>query len=453
MSREEVPAGFQFPSEGAYATTMVRAVASLSADSIAGGDYQTHLLTPPVAAQVRALSATLEHASGLSLGQLAGAASSVAALASATSPAEIVRAVSGLVMGTLSMAASVLRTAGVSINTVPVLGQLIGALTLFISEVLASQARYKSYGDECQQRAVTNRDRFCAQLVASSMPKPTGEPAALNPSGLEPSDLFRPLAYQWLSGGRNYPANLSSIYLGTCGGEAGRLSLWTPERYRAVCKGLSVPPIKQTTQRKMWALVRALMSGARDPRPFGADVLVKSDGGRALLPILQDLINGERQRGTLPRRMLQAMSDRALEWTDYYIRCPELPAGEIGAGAMPTGGASCRGERIDLVGPFIAGLDQFDRAMRRAFLRGGVWTHEPAVDPRLVLAAKFRGVLVIPKEWYQTWVVVGEVRSWNGWLYSDPQTAGQLARALEPAGVIRFEVLDQDGLAIATRGA
>lgn len=399
---ESVPSGFAFASESQYAASLLQGVSSVAEDA-----WSTYadggLFTPPIAAQVGTIVATWEETTGISIGQLAELAGNVVALANADVPSEVVQATSDLVYGLVDIGISVAQAAGVAVealDAIPLLGDLIGLMTLFMVEVLKSSERYDAAQAQCQQRASLERDQFCRDLMRRSIPRSTGYRETTGVT-LDPTDLFRPLAYQWWRSGTaklvqqpgtfygqapkwqlvkpepEYPANAASLYLALCGGEAQDFSVWNGETYRAACKHLGVPIIPQATQRKMWTLIKALMAGARDPRPQPGKSIPKPDGGRAVMPILMDLVNNERHRGRITPELLARAQEEVFAWTSKTIKCKDLVKGEIAAGATPHGWGWCA-DRIDLVTSFWDGLNEYDIALRHNFVKGDAWTIGPA---------------------------------------------------------------------------
>lgn len=465
-----VPTGLTFPSERTYATQLVRAVGAVSTDaatitSATSHDPGASVLSLPVASHVRSLQAVLEKASGMPLGELLEVAGSVASLVTASTAGAIVRAVADVIVDAVQLASSVAEMAGASVTATPVLGQMLGAITALVSEVLDSQARYAGYQRQCEDRLAQQLDLWCGWMVEFSAPKPTGRQASV-----EPTDLFRQLAYTWLlkrrgaNGALVYPANVSTLYLGLCGGEAESLSLWSRASYRAFCERHDIPLIPQHVQRRMWSLIRALMAGARDPRSKGGPVRIdKPDGGRALMPILQDLCNQQRHRGALGRPLLIETVRHAMQWTDQYIECPDLPSGEIGAGGLPAAGGTCasRVER-SLVDGFVEGLRQYDTELRWAFVGpDGQWTTEKSTLGQRIAANASRSKIDLTQifgdrwmqqTWWQTWRYEPGKSApvWSGWFYGTSSTAQQLARALAAASALglRFEVRSQSGAAV-----
>lgn len=398
-SYEAVPPGFSFPSSDAYAGALVEGIGGIAGDVWTSVDAGG-ILTPPIAAGVGTVAAVFEELTGLGMDELVKLAASAYGLSQATSSAELLAGTYALIEGAVDLGIKAAVAGGAiaanAVQAVPILGQIIGAVMGFIVELMKSEARYDQAQEACMRRAAQDRDAACASLLRTSIPRATG------PNGLDPTDLFRPLAYEWhrrltsSPSSTAYPANATAMYVGLCGGEAQVLSMWSAEQYLEVCKQTKTPPIPQTTQRKMWGLIRALMMGARNPTPSGG-AIPKPDGGRALFPALQDIVNNERARGRVTPALLQRVAEAALDWTRLSISCKDLVKGEIAAGAVPWGWAWCV-DRIDLVTPFWRGLEEYDWRLRWQYAPDGHWQLAPRRPLRLsasALKAMSRGTLVL----------------------------------------------------------
>lgn len=315
------------------------------------------IVNPPVANLITGVQTTFESATNLKFNQLVRMADNIYSLTQAANPAQIFMAVNQLLTGTLDIAASLSKdvaTAVESFQSIPFFGTIMDTMLGFISDVLSSQARYSQHAAACQQRADQHLDRFCSELSRISTPRPTG------PSGQTPADMFRPLAVRYQKGSRQYPANVSTIYLLLCGEETQGFGFPRGHRFPQGTK-IQIP---RDTQRRMWRLIRGLMKQAKNPS-ITASFAELSDGddGYSLMPILQDIVYNEWMAGRISRPMLNYLSDYGLYWTDYYVECPDLSKGEIGAGAMPAGAGSCR-DRLNLASTFEQSIQKYKNQLR-----------------------------------------------------------------------------------------
>jgi hypothetical protein len=179
------------------------------------------------------------------------------------------------------------------------------------------------------------------------------------------------------------PLTAASMYVALCGDEAfGPMSSngGTPwDEMMAVYyrenPGDKHIRIHRSTQRRMWALIRGIMTATTNPL-LGAGPPFSVDGGQALMPPLQEIMRRLYEKSKLSTRegrggfLYEAVNDRFLKWVSdrigdawyRYIRCADLTEGDIAAGAMPAAGSNC-GLYVDLVGPFKSGLAAYERGL------------------------------------------------------------------------------------------
>lgn len=209
------------------------------------------------------------------------------------------------------------------------------------------------------------------------------KPGVFNPSDLGPDQY--PAAYEprWKMPWKlnAYPPGAPSLYLGLCGhvptfpGPYTHVAprdfalFWDRDEYAQFSRTIGgCEPIPEEVQRKMWTIVRALMTSVRDPRPAkegDANAVARpSDGGRALYPVLQDLVNNERHRGRVTPALLRGIQHRAL----YHTLRIEFCEVHADITAYATRWSSCflpaDNPRTNLVGPFWAGLDEYDNRLK-----------------------------------------------------------------------------------------
>lgn len=178
-----------------------------------------------------------------------------------------------------------------------------------------------------------------------------------------------------------YPAGAPALFLGLCGavptfpGPYTHVAprdfalFWARDEYELFSRTIGgCEPIPERVQARMWELVRALMLGARDPRADPHKIGRNPDGGRALYPVLQDIVNNERHRGHITPELLRGIQNRALYHTRRFEFCGVTFAGT----RLATKWTSCfeptERPRIDLAGPFWTAMDEYDA--RLAHLRG-----------------------------------------------------------------------------------
>lgn len=393
---ENVPSsGIKWPKEADHAGGIIDAVGSVVDVADTSFD-QGGIVNPPIMAQIGALQATLESTTGMSLGQLVGLARNISALTNATDTVQITTAVNQLVQGSLQIAVSVMKAVGVAtsaIQVVPILGQLVGIMMEVVAAAQAAQAQWRWAQDECQRRAEQQTLRLCQRRVSEA------RAVATEGSQPQPSDMFRPVFYA-MQRKTALPLTSISIYVMLCGGETrGQIAGMSRTEWRALVdampnKRIGIP---QSMQRKMWSLIKGIMRGSNYPQP-GSPVM--GDNGRALMPILQDMIwnlyrvgsSGPHQlpsRGSnygIDEAFLVEISKLITKKHGVYLECNDLhEKSGWASGSKPTGGETCR-SFVELSDPFIKGLrDYQNELMTTGLLRKDLtWNLNP---PRLTPGA------------------------------------------------------------------
>lgn len=347
------PGGIHWPTDAEYVAELSRALDAIE-PVLTVPVEQGGVFSPPLQSQASGLVATLEGASGLSVKQLVSLAHSAVALSQATSPPEIVAAVGDLMNGTLAVATDLMKAAGAATDALDAAswaGQAINSVFVLAQLVADSQARYAEYAALCQRRIDEQKNVQCEALADAADPTPTG------PVGqLRPADLFRPVGYA-LQRGRPLPLSVASMFVMLCGGETqGFGPLSRPAWQQLVAdyrnsSGKTNVGIAAASQRRMWSLIKGILAAMRPPGASPGS----GDGGRALMPLLLDIVGNEWFYGTakpqashgIDRGFCELLSRRIGGQYYDYIECPDLSAGEIGAGALPAGAASCA-ERVNL---------------------------------------------------------------------------------------------------------
>ena len=401
---ELVPDGassFQWSDYSTYSSKLITGVSAVShyVDLPPFESSPDSLLNPPLIADVIGLKGSLESLSGLSWSQLAGLALDVYALSQATSPAEIVQGIATIVTTTTDLVTTAAQAVGLAtsvVNVIPIIGQIVGAVLGAVATVLESQALVAQYGAACDKAMAGLLDYHCAKLVEWAKPSATG-------TSIMPSDLFRPLSYAIQLGkgpgvSREFPRlplNISALYVALCGPEAQLSDPIFPGEAHPVTFGqkrwnqlvasyraqtgkhhIGVPA---EVQRQMWALIEGVMSAAEppgltdNPQPIG-------DRGRALMPLLQDMVRnlwiagkvGGRGYG-IDRGFLVMLQDVILKSDhNYEDSCKKLIGEAPGAGQAKIVNASCLG-RVDLVSPFEASIIAYENQLDETFRPNGEW--------------------------------------------------------------------------------
>ncbi len=400
--------GVSWPKAPDNAAGIIQAVGSV-ADYANTSFDQGGAVNPPAMVQIAALQATLESTTGVSLSQLVSMAQSISALANATNTVQTVAAVTQLVNGALDIVVSVAGAAGAAASAtavVPVLGQLIGVITDVMVFFLKEAERYRQAVVNCQTDAEVKARAMCQRLLTQARPLPT---EGQQP---QPSDFFRPVFYA-IKERKPLPLTAASLYVMLCGGETqGEVVGLDRARWRQVVdeykkkSGNNRIGVPTAMQRKMWSLIKGIMSGVNYPQ-LGAPV--RGDNGRALMPILQDLSFNLYRVGApgpyqLPSRgqgfgiddgFMSVLSREVARQHYFSQTCPYEESPGLARGAQPEGAASCR-QFVDLGPSFIQGLRGYQNALQSSGLlrNDGTWnliTFKRVLTP----AAKKKAILLL----------------------------------------------------------
>lgn len=421
---EITPSGVQWPTNANYAQGMVQAVGQVSdATTISfdeGGDF-----SPPVMVQVVGLKATLESTTGMSLAQLQSLAGDITTLSHATSPTQIVSAISNLIHDSLAVFTSVADAAHAADTTIAAIGglsdafQFTGKWMTFVAGMFETMAKQEQ---GCDQYAHDLARQRCVALTQAD------RPVATSADGVTPADLFRILLY-WRQRKRSQdalPLNMSSLYFALCGGEVrtGR-QLFSREDWNRFVLGFQNQTGKKHisipvgVQRRMWALVDGILNQVVEPG-IRENILMVGDGGNSLYPILQDLtrnlyLAGKQKRGYgIDDEFLLALEHVILAHTAYAdVTCDcNVP--------IKTAGAQCSvSEDTDVPGkpnryfaffdcarlvqpgsvivePFLRSLSDFqDNILARFQNANGTWSLVPSgakINPSVIRGALTLGV-------------------------------------------------------------
>lgn len=373
--RDAIPSGFAFPTQGEYVQALVGALDQMLPAVGAKPGSTSDVLTPPVQVQVSGLVAALEspQGAGIPFRDLVGLAGDIAALTQATNPAQISHAVATLIDDGASIATDVAEAAGAAgdvLSTIPMIGRIVGMAVGFLLDGFYAEARYKQYAAECQQRIDTELNGYCSSLVSDATPFGTGA------EGVTPADMFRPVAYAWQKRERP-PLSPASVYVALCAKQtqgwltSSRSKIWLSPNNK----------IPASTQRKMWSLCKGIMTAIRDPH-LGA---APTDQGRALYPMLLDIILNEHRAGRLTEAAMREQADAVAAAYRIEKDCPDLSSGEAWAGAMPYGAGSCS-DRVDLFTPVYQTLVRYEAMMIDEFQEppgSGHWTARPKTKLQL----------------------------------------------------------------------
>lgn len=378
------PPGFQFPDARAQAGGLITGLAAVRADA-AG-------LLPPVERMTRDLVSVVEKQAGVQLGKLVGVAGDVQALASGDA-VKVVGAVSSLIRTgeqVISQTAGAVKMSAESVQAIPIIGTMIGAVLGAVSAAFQAQAAWEEQKRSCDKGVQEKANAGCAaQVEAASAVRSRSNPT--------PSDVFRPLAYALYDGEKfaartrdrliaegktagddhwvaiampdadkplGIPISVASIYYLLCGPEARykvprrpsvrrRAAMGSAEVAVEVRSGIEpTTNIPKATRARMWVLIQGILAQVEDP--LGPPTA--SDGGLSLFAALQSIVLAEYQAGRLTQKNIEAIATSLLSTHRYALYCGGVPYPV--AEAAYTATATCAG-RVSLARAFLDGLTDF----------------------------------------------------------------------------------------------
>jgi hypothetical protein len=311
---ELIPSGVRWPNETDYLIGLADGLGSVS-DLVSIPVIEGGLLSDPVRTQIAGLRATVEGASGMSLGGLAGAGSGVIALIGAERASDTLAAVGQILDGTLEIVSTAVQAAGVAANTlkmIPLIGSFIGGLIDGAVEAFRQaelEARLGQVRDAiCQVQVYRQAGSWCSEQIAKVRPQPTGEGGRVTVS-----DLFRPLAYVIQGKTARMPVSIASIYAAMCGPAArdelgdihygihnwdhpGGIRINTESGWNQCVSiyrswsGDDHIGIPLSIQRRRWSLIKGILGAVRRPELGYVTDLPLSINGQEMFPALNDLV-------------------------------------------------------------------------------------------------------------------------------------------------------------------
>lgn len=375
------PSGFQYPDPTAELSASLQALASSSSSAILD---QVEL---PVQAHIDGLRVSFESATGMKFSTLSSLATDLIALAQNVTPAAVMSVIRDVLDGAVQIAATSAEAAGAAagaVSAIPMIGQAIGQVVEFIAQYATYGARLEEVKAEVEQALRDQLNADCQALVQLATPTYTA-------SGGTPADLFRQHAYLFY-GGQQYPKmplNVASMYVYLCGEGVTQgfgLTAADDQQLRAKYPGRGIP---LATRRTMWKIIRAIMSSVE---PTGILGEPRGDRGRALMPILQDLVRrhylpkNKGGHGTIDDAYLHGLNDLIGARHETTV-CRPKPFPAAAGQVCRTG--DC-GDRVRLDRALVDGLAVFEDQLFSQFYYGGKWNripkHQIQSPPRVILA-------------------------------------------------------------------
>jgi hypothetical protein len=297
-----LPSNFKWPTEREYSAYFSEGYRQLGFDS----EFVRTSMAAPLQSQVNGMITCVESYTQKGINQVAGDLFGDAPAGEVVKVASQVAELSlGLVNGQVVVAAQaaseLAQQVGVQVaqqiggqlaqavaGVIPVLGQMAGAVIGFLGPLLSntlSEDEKKRAMEAAKKKLVAELPDRCGNYAQAFRPTATGAGGVTTPA-----DLFRGvfLAAQI---GAPLPPTLASMYVLMCGAESQGVGYTRREWNQVNAKAQKVsgrPGIDPATQRRMWALCKAIMFAAKEPRAEG-QIEVYGDGGYSSFAALQEI--------------------------------------------------------------------------------------------------------------------------------------------------------------------
>lgn len=344
-----------YPSAADYSRGVADALYALDKE------YVTNRLSPPVAAHVSVLRAGIEAALDQSLDTLVSVARGQLDAKAST----IVSLVGELLAGTAEVVSSVMseaakqgliaaETAAGAAAMIPAIGQTVGIVIQGIASYFQREEQLENLRTKLDVALVN----ACAARISAIANDQRPRAGGVDRKYL-PSDLFRNVLYVHQSRQKQIaqgyapttplPLDQGSMYVLMCGAQSQGYG-FTEQKYaefRSYANSVSAtkPGMDVATQRKAWAAIKGIMGMITPPD------IPPPDGGVSVMPILQDILYNEWQRGTWDIRYLQAING----WLCGLYLSGSVTVYPEGGGAIQKI-ISCRGQYVDLASPFFESI-------------------------------------------------------------------------------------------------
>lgn len=363
------PTTFTYPTPEVQLAGTIKGIASvLPVASVPIED--NGILSPPVATLVGGIAGTLQDASNIPFGNLTNLAFDLVALGNATNTVQILTAIGDVFNQTVDVVVDTAEALGAAADVadvIPLVGDVVNLVLGFVIAWAKSEAFTEQATEQCEIDATNHFNSYCNALVQQH------QPLASSYKGHVPSDLFRQLAYNRQVGSRQFPANTSSVYLALCGGQAGDFSVVGEGIYNDMAARSGIGGIPVETRQRMWELIKGLMDNVQRAE-FGVPLSI--DSGRSLMPVLQDIVRTEYNRGTrigsktgINDAFIFELSKACIHWTRGSFPCSSVSRKRFtqrSCGVVYSGPFEDPNPRVDLSEPFLDSVRYFDQAMQEA---------------------------------------------------------------------------------------
>jgi hypothetical protein len=265
------------------------------------------------------------------------------------------------VVGTIQLAGDVATT----LSAIPILGTVATFVSNLVQMIFGSAGYHDEGKEEAYKDCQNKLTRLCEDARQGALPSATGS------EGVTPSDMFRQCLYNYRSG-TPLPMSAASMYILLCGGQTQGFGI-PRTAYDSMVSGplggrVGIHP---ETQRLMWKLIKGIMFAAEPPELRG-DLTPIGDKGRALFPVLQDIVRNEflrferTQNGGWNIGLAQALSD----WLVGHYQEWGTAAKEAGVFTVMCDGATPV-RRVDLSGVLYESARQWQNQLQEKFWRDG----------------------------------------------------------------------------------
>lgn len=379
------PAGTGFPTSVYYTEKTSAALLDLD------GSGLIEAMTPVAGVHAGALINVVKSGTNASLQQVA------------SNPAAFASSVTDLMRGALNGSLDVVVSAGVQVAgqvvnalaTVPQVGhaavmvsQLIGAVFTLLGA--AAHDPTETLRAMADNRCQDSLRHVCQHALNVGLPRST----VLD--GPSPADLFRQSWFNFqrgIGGLGALPLNVSSIYVLLCGAETQGFGLTRNQNTTLANYARGRWPdvgIPVATQRRMWSLIKGIMS-AVEQWGIQADPQHPGDQGRALFPLLQDIVRNEWLAGRVNRDFVRLLSDNMAQTVRTSGRACATELDAAAAGGCVDRYCNCRAphRHVDLSEAFEGSVYQWQLQLEQIKLE------KTSKELKLLAAAPSTGLLTV----------------------------------------------------------
>lgn len=355
------PASFRFANTGEYTRLTAQGLNTLYKEGVGG---LKEFMSPPAIISTTGLVNAMESAAGIGIDKL------VTQALPADVPSKIAHLVTDLLERAVGVAVDyisgeIVDAVGSALDVIPFLGQAVKILFGWFISAFTEEAKLKGELEEsAEKKAISEARRLCSLWTQDA------RPVATSNLGVTPADMFRQVAYAAQSGTR-LPMSTASIYVMLCGGETQGVGLTRTEYNQLlgraqvhIGRGVGLP---KDIQRKMWTLIKGIMSAVQDPS-LRSDLTQIGDQGRSLMPLLQDIVWNHHidvargSSGWWNSKFIEYLSDAlASKWTVRGHACGYVWGGAVDICRVVT--KNCA-NYVELTDPFYKSIRSWQNILK-----------------------------------------------------------------------------------------